>query len=135
MAVESRFIDLMAWLGRPNLDAHLNLYPHAIEIQERTEVLGPDGDPSNPENPAAWTTFALANAKVSSESGETIVRGTGQPVGGQTVTFELLAVEGITNRMQVLWNGRTFGIEAIVDPGLRGIYTVLTCVEREVENE
>lgn len=138
MAVSSVFSRLMQTMGRPALDKTLNLYPHAIEIVERVRFVGDSGAAEaadDGDEEGLWRVFASAQAKLSAQAGSEFPTSEGQIQGGETVTFEMLYVEGVTTRMRVRHDGREYGVLATWSPGDRKVYTTIVARVLEPEHE
>ena len=135
MAVSSIFASLMRLSGRPALNSKVNLYPHAIEIIERGSAVGTTGQveaADEADEAALWVVFATALAKVAEQTGSEYPVDVDNVQGGETVTLEMLFVEGVKDTMRLRYDGREWGILATWSPGGRGVYTRIVARTLEI---
>lgn len=94
-----------------------------ITIQSNTPTRNTMGE--SVEN---WSTFATVPAAVKFIYG-TEINQSGRQVTPSSYRFTIRYLPGVNKLQQVLWDGRTFDIATIDNPGQKNFSLVLDCAE------
>lgn len=100
---------------------------HSVTIQERTETTNSTG-----EVEWTWGTYVIARAAVEPLRGQEYFAAK-QVQASTQVRIRIRYMTGITTKMRVVFEGRYFAIEGIIDPEMRHRELQLMCVEREAD--
>ena len=94
---------------------------HQIVIEQKTTTLDAYGG-----NSAAWTTFAPVRAGVEPVSGSEMIK-SGANIAEGIVKFPIRYLAGVTEQMRVVYDGRVYDIQSIVNAKTRDRMLELMC--------
>lgn len=80
---------------------------HVIEIQQRMDLRGESGDPTN-----TWTLFAKVRASVEPLLGKEYFASEQREASVNT-RFRIRYLEGLRPKMRIVWSGRWYDIESV----------------------
>lgn len=98
---------------------------HTITIQQRSDSQNSYGEQAN-----TWTTFAEVRASVEPLQGREFFASQ-QMQAEVTTRFRIRYLDGVTADMRISYDGRTFDIQAVLNPNERGRELHIMAVERE----
>lgn len=114
----------MAALQAVAVHISAGLLRHCIEIQQKTNSQTDTGSIS-----VQWSEFALVRARIIPVSGNEKFQ-QDQFLNQVTHKIEMRYLKGVTPQMRILFDGRYFDIEAVIDESERNRMLTIMCLEK-----